>query len=205
METAIFKIIYLIGYITAFLIRFPYVKKSKEAKALSADNPVSDKTFLFLSFLGMNLIPLIYVFTPFFNFVNYVLPLWLGVIGIFVYSFSIWLFYLSHRDLGSNWSVNVQIREGHKLIVEGIYKHIKHPMYASIWLMVVGQALILQNYIAGLSGLAAFGPLYFLRVFREEKLMVATFGDEYLEYSERTGRIFPNEFFRQLVGKWRGK
>lgn len=195
METTILKIIYLIVYVTVFLIRFPYVKKSKEAKVLSADKPVSDKTFLFLSFLGMNLIPLIYVFTPLFNFVSYVLPLWLGVIGIVAYSFSIWLFYLSHRDLGSSWSVNVQIREGHKLIVEGIYKHIRHPMYASIWLMVIGQALILQNYIAGLSGLAAFGPLYFLRVSREEKLMAATFGDEYLEYLERTGRLFPKGIF----------
>lgn len=195
MEMIVYKIVYLIWVLVTFLIRFPYLKKSKEAEVLSANNTVMDKISLFLVFLGTLLILLIYIFTPFLDFADYRLPLWLGVIGISICLYSIWLFYLSHRDLGENWFVDLKIREKHKLVSEGIYKYIRHPMYAAIWLSVIGQALILQNYIAGLSGLAAFGLLYFLRVRREEEMMIKSFGDEYREHAKRTGRIFPKILF----------
>jgi len=37
------------------------------------------------------------------------------------------------------------------------------------WLLVIAQAMILPNYIAGFAGLVPFGLLYFLRVAREER------------------------------------
>lgn len=199
METIVFKVSYLIWFVASFIIRYPYLKTSKETKIASVKEVTSDKILLFFTFLGMNLIPLIYIFTPFLDFANYQLPTWLGVLGVFIGFFGIWLFYLSHRDLGKQWSVQLEIREEHKLISDGIYKYVRHPMYSAIWLVVIGQALLLQNFIAGLAGLVTFGSLYFLRVFKEEEMMVKTFGDEYLEYSKKTGRIFPKNIFDILA------
>jgi len=34
-------------------------------------------------------------------------------------------------------------------------------------------------------------PLYLVRVGPEEQMMIDRFGDEYREYMERTGRLFP--------------
>jgi hypothetical protein len=45
-------------------------------------------------------------------------------------------------------------------------------MYASMWLWGIGQALVLQNWIAGWAGLVSFAPLYLLRVPREEQMML---------------------------------
>ena len=64
-------------------------------------------------------------------------------------------------------------------------------MYASGWLWAVSQALLLHNWIAGLAGLVAFVPLYFIRVPREERMMLDNFGDAYRAYAARTGRIVP--------------
>ena len=64
-------------------------------------------------------------------------------------------------------------------------------MYLSIWLLVIAQAMILPNYIAGFSGLIPFGTLYFLRVGREERMMLEEFGADYQQYLNRTGRLLP--------------
>jgi protein-S-isoprenylcysteine O-methyltransferase Ste14 len=76
-------------------------------------------------------------------------------------------------------------------VTEGIYQHIRHPMYAAIFLLMTAQAMILPNYVAGFSGILPFTALYFLRVGAEERMMTAEFGEEYAQYCQRTGRLFP--------------
>ncbi|MGD9345377.1 MAG: isoprenylcysteine carboxylmethyltransferase family protein, partial [Candidatus Aminicenantes bacterium] len=55
----------------------------------------------------------------------------------------------------------------------------------------LAQAMLLQNWVAGLSMLVAFWLLYSNRVTREEYMMCDRFGDEYRDYMGRTGRVFP--------------
>jgi protein-S-isoprenylcysteine O-methyltransferase Ste14 len=67
-------------------------------------------------------------------------------------------------------------------------------MYSSFWLWAIAQALLLPNWVAGLSGVVGVGLLYFGRIGAEEALMQKSFGDEYRSYAARTGRIFPRIF-----------
>ena len=96
-----------------------------------------------------------------------------------------------HRALGRNWSISLDVRENHELVTEGIYRRVRHPMYSAFWLWAIAQALLLPNWISGFAGLAGFGILYFGRVAREERMMLATFGDSYRDYMARTGGVFP--------------
>ena len=50
-------------------------------------------------------------------------------------------------------------------------------MYSAFWLLALAQAFLLPNWVAGLAGPAAWATLFFMRVGREEKLMIDTFGD----------------------------
>ena len=87
--------------------------------------------------------------------------------------------------------MTLELRKEHELIENGVYRSIHHPMYAAIWLFSLAQGLLLQNWLAGWSALAAFALMYFVRAPREEAMLVEHFGQEYLDYMRRTGRLFP--------------
>jgi protein-S-isoprenylcysteine O-methyltransferase Ste14 len=154
-----------------------------------------EKPLMLFVLLGMQVIPLVYILSSWLDFADYRLPttagLVVGWIGAAVFAVALWLLWRSHADLGRNWSPTLQIREEHSLVTRGVFHHIRHPMYAAHWLWAVAQALLLQNWIAGLAMMAAFLPLYLHRVTREEQMMLEHFGDEYRSYMNRTGRIVP--------------
>ena len=192
MEPLVAKIIYGVGYWLAnFAIRARHIKARQQVRVRSNRNTRLD-TSLFLSVgVGGFLIPLFYVFTPLLSFADYSIPLWVGLTSVAVLAAGNWVFWKSHKDLAANWSPVLEIREQHTLVTAGIYARIRHPMYLSIWLLVIAQAMILPNYVAGFSGLVPFMVLYFQRVGKEERMMMEQFGSEYEQYLSRTGRLLP--------------
>ena len=191
MDTLTLKIIFLVCFILTGIIRKPYQKKIKENTIIDNRKTPLENSLLASVLLGMFVLPLIYIFTPLFNFANYSLPVWAHVLGIVTFALSLYLFWRSHHDLGTNWSPTLQVREDHILVTNGIYQSIRHPMYTSIWLWAIAQALLLTNWIAGFSGIVAFGTLYFLRVGNEENMMVEQFGEQYQTYRQKTKRLVP--------------
>jgi protein-S-isoprenylcysteine O-methyltransferase Ste14 len=173
------------------IVRYPHKKRNKANKIKSNKKGILERILLGLVFLGMVILPFIYIFTNLFYFANYNLPVSLQIVGFLLIVPMLWLFYRSHKDLGQNWSATLEIREGHTIVDRGVYKYIRHPMYSAILLLVIIQALLLNNYIAGLSGLIGFGLLYFFRVKKEEKMMLLEFGTDYGKYMKRTKRIIP--------------
>jgi protein-S-isoprenylcysteine O-methyltransferase Ste14 len=192
MEPLVAKIIYMVGYWLAnFVIRAPHIRAHGRIP-VRANHKTRMDTALFLAVgMGGFLIPLFYVFTPLLSFADYPSPLSIGVAGIGVLAAGNWVFWKSHKDLGGNWSPTLEVRENHRLVTEGIYRRIRHPMYLSLWLLVVAQAMILPNWIAGFSGLLPFAILYALRVGKEEAMMREHFGAAYDEYRKCTGRLLP--------------
>jgi len=192
MEPLVAKAVYLVGYWLAnFAIRAPYIRARRRQTIRSNAKSVAD-TLLFLAVsIGGFGIPLIYVFSPLLSFADHALPLWCGALGGALLLIGNWVFWRAHKDLGANWSPTLEIRQSHALITHGIYRRIRHPMYLSIWLLVIAQAMILPNYVAGFSGLLPFAALYFVRVRREERMMAEEFGSAYEAYCQRAGRSFP--------------
>jgi protein-S-isoprenylcysteine O-methyltransferase Ste14 len=143
------------------------------------------------SLTGLGIVPCIYLVAHFPRFADYVFVPVLSYLGIAVGLTSLWLFHLTHRDLGHNWSVSLDLRERHTLVTTGVYALVRHPMYSGFWLMALAQVLLLPNWVAGPAGLVGFGILFFGRVRREEEMMIAAFGDEYRAYMHRTARVVP--------------
>lgn len=200
MFDSIFEIVYLALFVggsvirTVMLIRVPQWWKKK---ANVADNRATglDKMLVSLSSLGLLIAPMVYIFSPWLDFADYFLPSsvsqilgWLGT-GLFV--IALYLLYKSHADMGQNFSPVLSLKEEHKLITSGIFHSIRHPMYTAHIVWALAQILLLQNWIVGPSFLLTSLPLYFVRIPREEQMMLQTFKKEYLEYMNRTGRIFP--------------
>jgi protein-S-isoprenylcysteine O-methyltransferase Ste14 len=183
--------VWLAAYWVQGAIRAPHAHANAANIVTLANRDLSEKIGLAAMFLTMGLLPLIHVGTGAFGFAAYELPAWAAMIGAALQVPFLWLFWRSHADLGRNWSATLELREGHQLVTRGIYARIRHPMYAAIWCAVLGQPLLVQNWLAGLPIVAAFTFMWAVRMPREEALMRAEFEAEYDAYCARTGRILP--------------
>lgn len=187
----IYTAIFFLAMIVETVIRAPLNKQRKAEKMSERRVTGQEKTFLFLLWTGMFILPIIYASSNWLDFANYSLPTWAGWFGVVLIMGAVIVFWRAHADLGLNWSPTLEIREKHELITRGIYSVIRHPMYASQWLWTVAQILLLQNWIAGFASLVVFIPFYFLRVKAEEQLMLEQFGDQYRSYMQKVGAVFP--------------
>ncbi|MFQ5857014.1 MAG: protein-S-isoprenylcysteine O-methyltransferase [Anaerolineae bacterium] len=195
MPDNIFEIIFLSGWIVAEIIRFPHRMRNKQErrqkKISESHTTAADALLDILAFVGLQVLPLVYVVSTWLDFADYSLPAWVGWTGAGVFVLSLLLLWRAHADLGRSWSPTLEIAQEHKLVTRGVYHYIRHLIYASVWLWGVAQALLVQNWLAGLGGLLFFFPVYLIRVPREEQMMLEHFGEDYRLYMNRTGRVIP--------------
>lgn len=187
----LFIVVYWLGILVEMIIRAPLRKIWKGTAKTEQRVSRTEKILLGLLSVFMVILPLIYSVTGWLDFADYALPLWMGWLGVVLMGCALFVFARAHVDLKSNWSPSLEIFENHTLVTNGIYKYIRHPMYASQWIWVVAQALLLWNWVAGPLDLLFFIPFYILRIRAEEKMMLDTFGDAYLEYMKKTGAVVP--------------
>jgi protein-S-isoprenylcysteine O-methyltransferase Ste14 len=76
-----------------------------------------------------------------------------------------------------------------RLVQNGIYAVIRHPLYTSVMAAALGWALVWQSWPALLAGLALI-PLLDLKSRREERWLREQF-PEYPEYAKRVRRFIP--------------
>jgi len=191
VTATIAKIIWLVFGIAWAVLRQRPGKRSRKTPVRYSARGAREFILLGASLTGLGVIPFVYVVTHFPRFADYPFTPVLSYLGIAVDVVCLWMFHRTHRDLGENWSVSLDLRERHTLVTTGIYALVRHPMYSGFWLMALAQVLLLPNWIAGPAGLVGFGILFFGRVRREEEMMITAFGDEYRAYMGRTARVVP--------------
>jgi protein-S-isoprenylcysteine O-methyltransferase Ste14 len=184
------KAVIVASSIVMVITRAPHGQRSRGVKVVRSGRGALESVLLTLAWLGF-FVPLVWVVAPVFAFADYSLhpiPLLLGVICL---AGGLWLFAKSHADLGTNWSVTLEVREKHQLVTEGIYRTVRHPMYSAFLLYSLGQALVVPNWIAGPSYGVAMALLFAFRVGPEERMMLEEFGKDYEAYKGRTKRLIP--------------
>lgn len=180
----------LAGNVVMVAIRAPHGQRSRGIKVVKSRKGSLEILLLTFAWIGFFL-PLIWVASSLLAFADYRLHLIPFVAGVVYIAMGLRLFYLSHADLGKNWSITLEVREQHQLVTHGVYEHIRHPMYLALLVYSIGQALVLPNWIAGPSYLVAVGLLFALRVGPEERMMLDEFGQDYEAYMARTRRLVP--------------
>ena len=185
------KVIWVLGVVGWFIIRYPHDRRARRTPKLRRSDRGREIVLMAISATGLGVLPFIYVVSNAPRFANYPFRPWQAWLGAVLFAASLWLFHRTHKDLGRNWSVTLEVRDQHTLVTSGVYSRVRHPMYSAFWLWALAQALLLPNWIAGPAGLIGFGTLFFLRVGREEALMIETFGEDYRRYMARTARILP--------------
>lgn len=186
----LFGWIYIVGLIIGTSIRKYYGRRYWKSGFTANQSGPLEYVLVVLPAIGF-ILPLVTHFSSWLTVADYPIPRWGGWLGTAVYVAAFWLLWRSHFDLGDNFSPFRQIREEHRLINEGVYERIRHPMYAAHWLWGIAQVFLIHNWIAGPALLVTMLPIYFYRVPREEHMLCERFGDEYRQYIKRTGRLVP--------------
>lgn len=186
-----FDSVFLAGFLIYVAVRGYYERRARGQEVVARHRDVREICLLVGAFAGCLVLPVLYLATPWLAFADYAPPEFLRWLGIPTLIAALWLFWRAHRDLGANWSVTLEIHAGHHLVTHGVYRRIRHPMYAAIWLFSLAQGLMLGNWLAGWSAVAGFGLLYCLRIEREERMLLAQFGDAFRLHRAATGRLWP--------------
>ncbi len=94
-------------------------------------------------------------------------------------------------SLGKYFTVDVTIRQRHRLKEDGMYTYIRHPSYAASLLSFIGFGVALNNWLSlGLITVAIL-TVFIRRMNIEEAVLTRQFGEEYLSYKAKTKRLIP--------------
>jgi protein-S-isoprenylcysteine O-methyltransferase Ste14 len=181
--------IWIASFAAQAVIRMPHHIRNAGIKIEKRHAGLGERIMLFLMFATMMVLPLVHIGTPLLTAYDYALPDWSVYAGGALSVMFVYYFWRSHADLGTQWSATLEVREQHRLVTRGVYARMRHPMYLAIWLAALAQPLLIQNWIAGPSIIAAFALMYFVRVPYEEAMMRETFGQEWDDYAAKTPRI----------------
>ncbi len=96
----------------------------------------------------------------------------------------------SRKTLGAEWSQDVELKQGHKLVEQGPYSLMRHPIYTAHLLLGLGTA-IGSGRLIGFVGLASFVVGFWIKLKQEERLLVRGFPDEYPAYQARVKALIP--------------
>lgn len=112
------------------------------------------------------------------------------IIGFLIMLFGMGFNLIVRTNLGKNWVPLSKTTEGQELVTGGIYSKVRHPFYLSVLILFSGVAVISWNL---------YGLLFFIltllaliiRIRKEERELIAKFGNEYLKYIKETPMIIP--------------
>jgi protein-S-isoprenylcysteine O-methyltransferase Ste14 len=88
-----------------------------------------------------------------------------------------------------NFSIYPEIKYNASLITNGPYKYIRHPMYTSLFIMMLGITIYNSHYI-NFIGLAILIPTLIAKAYIEESLLKNHFST-YSSYMEKTKKFIP--------------
>ena len=119
-------------------------------------------------------------------------PGWMSVFGAFLVALGLVIDLLVFRQ-NSFGSSTIETMEGQRVISDGPYALVRHPMYVGALVMLLGVPIALGSYW-GLVFVIAFVPILALRILDEETMLLREL-DGYVEYTQKVR-------YRLMPGVW---
>jgi protein-S-isoprenylcysteine O-methyltransferase Ste14 len=116
------------------------------------------------------------------------------ILVVVVVIVSLWMISAAVRVLGKQWSLQARVLEDHKLVREGPYRFVRHPIYTGMLGMIVAGGLAWSHWTGFLIALLLFGIGTAIRVRSEEKLLREQFGAQFDDYKHSVPAVLPIKF-----------
>jgi protein-S-isoprenylcysteine O-methyltransferase Ste14 len=78
-----------------------------------------------------------------------------------------------------------------KLVLKGLYRYVRNPMYIGAMLITLGEGLLFQSISLFIYALAVFGVCNFNILILEEPYLANKFGESYAQYRKSVRRWIP--------------
>ena len=190
----IYRSLFVLAFIAMMVIRFYYQskilreKREIEIKEGSLSLIAGGVAALTRIVFGTE-----YIFSPGFFSFAYIIhyPDWLRWLGGFALATGILLLGFAHHHLGKSFHSLVVSKENQVLVETGPYRWIRHPIYTAFLINYVGGGLLSSNLVLTVVPATMFAILVATRLGREEEVLEGLYGQKYIEYEKRTGRLLP--------------
>jgi protein-S-isoprenylcysteine O-methyltransferase Ste14 len=115
---------------------------------------------------------------------------WVRVLGLAVLVASTVFTLWARFSLGTMWSVAPEVKDDHQLRTHGPYAVTRHPIYTGVLGILLGATLL-----SGIGQWIVLFPValivFEVKIRMEERLMVATFPEEYPRYRRQVPQLIP--------------
>ncbi len=189
----VFNLILIVIYSLFSIIRIEYYRRARRA-GLRTIVKEDVRYSILLSLLIVYEVATFFIYLLFPQLMAWgsiTLPYFLRWFGAALGGIALILFVWVHRNLGSNFSNRLLIKEQHMLVTQGPYQWIRHPMYTAFYILHIAAFFLTASWFIGITWITGLTLIVIIRVRREESMMIQRFGDDYRTYMKRTGRFFP--------------
>lgn len=182
------QIIFTVSMVAWFLTEILYknILKSDEK-----DKKDKDKSTLNLLWIAIPFSIASAVTVSYYTHFTIADEVWIYYLGVAFIYLGIVLRFIIIKSLGKYFTVDVTIRQDHKIKKEGFYKYLRHPSYAFSLLTSLGLGLYLNNWLSLLLAVIPTFIAFNYRIKVEEEALIEQFGEEYLEYRRKTKKLIP--------------
>jgi protein-S-isoprenylcysteine O-methyltransferase Ste14 len=111
-------------------------------------------------------------------------------LGLLVYARCVWEFALRGRGIPA------PLDHPKRLVVTGLYRYVRNPMYVGVLLVLLGEALLFQSWSLLWYLVGFFLVIHATVLVYEEPNLRSKFGDSYAAYSAAVARWLPGKPYR---------
>ena len=105
--------------------------------------------------------------------------------------FGVAVMWTAVAHLGRQFRINAGLYADHELVSSGPYGVVRHPIYASMLLMLVATAALVTRWKWGVAVIALFLIGTEIRVRAEDRLLASRFGDRFTAYRRQVAAYLP--------------
>jgi protein-S-isoprenylcysteine O-methyltransferase Ste14 len=106
------------------------------------------------------------------------------LLGYLVIFFGIGIFF-------QGWRQVYKARHENKLVTDGLYALARHPQYTGLFIALFGEGVIHWPTLFSIGLLPIIIFIYYRLALREEKDVIAKFGEEYIQYRKKVPMFIP--------------
>jgi protein-S-isoprenylcysteine O-methyltransferase Ste14 len=116
---------------------------------------------------------------------------WRIAVSVFFFILAAILSWTGTRALGRQWRIDAGLNRDHELIRSGPYSVVRHPIYSSMFCMLLATGFMVTPWFLLLASVLVFLVGAEIRVRVEDALLQDRFGDKFEEYRRGVSAYIP--------------